>query len=125
MRFPRAKAEGQSFYQCVSRVVDRRFIFRTAGHGSVGAERFELLMRRPEAFSGVPVLTYTLMSNHFHLLCEVPQAQVLSEGVARTHPSRRSTRVPPYLFAGPSMIGIAMRHQRADLGLVFGPPLAN
>jgi hypothetical protein len=27
MRFPRVKAEGQSFYHCVSRVVDRQFIF--------------------------------------------------------------------------------------------------
>src|SRR5260370_10898825 len=79
MRFPRVKAEGQSFYHCVSRVVDRRFIFQTAGHGSPEAERFVLLMRQLEAFSGVRVLTYTLMSNHFHLLCEVPQAQELSE----------------------------------------------
>jgi len=79
MRFPRVKAEGQSFYHCVSRVVDRQFIFQTAGHGSPEAERFVLLMRRLEAFSGVRVLTYSLMSNHFHLLCEVPQAQELSE----------------------------------------------
>ena len=79
MRFPRVKAEGQSFYHCVSRVVDRRFIFRTAGHGSPEAESYVLLMRRLEAFSGVRVLTYTLMSNHFHLLCEVPPAQELSE----------------------------------------------
>ena len=79
MRFPRVKAEGQSFYHCVSRVVDRRFIFQTAGHGSPEAERFVLLMRRLEAFSGVSVLTYTLMSDHFHLLCEVPPAQELSE----------------------------------------------
>ena len=75
MRFPRVKAEGQSFYHCVSRVVDRQFIFQTTGHGSPEAERFVLLMRRLEAFSGVRVLTYALMSNHFHLLCEVPQAQ--------------------------------------------------
>ena len=27
MRVPRVKAEGQSFYHCVSRVVDRQFIF--------------------------------------------------------------------------------------------------
>ena len=79
MRFPRVKAEGQSFYHCVSRVVDRQFIFQTTGHGSPEAERFVLLMRRLEAFSGVRVLTYSLMSNHFHLLCEVPQAQELSE----------------------------------------------
>jgi len=32
MRFPRVKAEGQSFYHCVCRVVARRFIFQ-AGYG--------------------------------------------------------------------------------------------
>ena len=62
MRFPRVKAEGQSFYHCVSRVVDRQFIFQTTGHGSPEAERFVLLMRRLEAFSGIRVLTYSLMS---------------------------------------------------------------
>jgi putative transposase len=79
MRFPRIKAEGQSFYHCVSRVVDGLFIFQTTGHGSPEAEKFVLLMRRLEAFSGVRVLDYVLMSNHFHLLCEVPQARELSE----------------------------------------------
>ena len=79
MRFPRIKAEGESFYHCVSRVVDRRFIFQTSGHGSAEAERFVLLMRRLEAFSGVRVLTYALMSNHFHLLCHVPEPRALSE----------------------------------------------
>ena len=79
MRFPRVKAEGESFYHCVSKVVDRRFIFQTSGHGSAEAERFVLLMRRLEAFSGVRVLTYALMSNHFHLLCHVPEPRALSE----------------------------------------------
>ena len=73
MRFSRVKAEGQSFYHCVSRVVDGRFIFQSSSHGSTEAERFVQLMRRLEAFSGVRVLTFTVMSNHFHLLCEVPE----------------------------------------------------
>src|SRR6266446_3383221 len=72
------QAEGQSFYRRVSRVVTV-LSFQVAGHGSPGAERFVLLMRRLEAFSGGRVLTYTLMSNHFHLVREVPQAQELSE----------------------------------------------
>jgi REP element-mobilizing transposase RayT len=79
MRLPRIKAEGQSFYHCVSRVVDRRFIFQTFRHGSAEAERFVRLMRWLEAFSGVRVLTYALMSNHFHLLCQVPEPKALSE----------------------------------------------
>ena len=79
MRFPRVKANGQGFYHCVSRVVEGRFIFETSGHGSAEAERFIKLMRCLEAFSGVRVLTYVLMSNHFHLLCEVPEPRTLSE----------------------------------------------
>jgi putative transposase len=72
MRFPRVKADGQGFYHCVSRVVERRFIFQTSGHGSAEAERFVQLMRRLEAFSSVRVLTYALMSNH---LCDCKRFQ--------------------------------------------------
>ena len=79
MRLPRIKAEGPAFYHCVSRVVEGRFIFQTSAGGSLEAEHFVGLMRRLEAFSGVRVLTYALMSNHFHLLCQVPPAEPLSE----------------------------------------------
>jgi putative transposase len=79
MRFPRVKAEGQSFYHCVSRVVEGRFIFRTSANRCFEAEKFLSLMRRLEAFSGVRVLTYAVMANHFHLLCEVPQPKPLSQ----------------------------------------------
>jgi putative transposase len=79
MRFPRVKAENQGFYHCISRVVEGRHIFGTSGHGSIVAEHFIKLMRSLEAFSGIRVLTYVLMSNHFHLLCEVPEPKPLSE----------------------------------------------
>jgi putative transposase len=79
MRFPRVKAEGQGFYHCISRVVEGRFIFDSSAHGSVEAEHFIKLMRRLEAFSGIRILTYALMSNHFHLLCEVPAPKSLSD----------------------------------------------
>jgi putative transposase len=36
-------------------------------------------MRLLEAFCGVRVLTYALMGNHFHLLCEVPAPKALSQ----------------------------------------------
>ena len=58
---------GSGFYHCVSRVVDRRFIF-----GDVEKADFIILMRMYERLCGVRVLTYCLMSNHFHLLVEVP-----------------------------------------------------
>ena len=57
-----------NYYHVMSRVVDRRHVF-----GELEKEFFLRTMRRLEAFTGVRVLTYCLMSNHFHLLLEVPE----------------------------------------------------
>ena len=40
-------------------------------------EAFRSTLRRLEAFAGVRVVTYCLMSNHFHLLLEVPDRATL------------------------------------------------
>ena len=56
------------FYHCVSRVVDRQFHFQ-----EVHKERFVSLMREYEEFCEVRVLTFCIMSNHFHILVEVPR----------------------------------------------------
>ena len=61
------KEQRSAMYHCVSRVVDRRFIF-----GDVEKEEFVRIMRLYEAFCGVRVLSYCVMSNHFHILVEVP-----------------------------------------------------
>jgi putative transposase len=71
MRFPRIKPDTHSFYHCTSRVVEGRFIFALHHGRSVPAEKIIAFMRRLEAFSGVRVLDYVIMSNHFHLVCEV------------------------------------------------------
>jgi putative transposase len=54
-------------YHCISRVVGRGYVM-----GADECERFRMLMRRCERFTGCRVLSYCLMSNHFHLLLEVP-----------------------------------------------------
>ena len=54
-------------YQCISRVVDRRFVFEERE-----CEAFRMYMRMYENFSGCRILSYCVMSNHFHLLLEVP-----------------------------------------------------
>src|SRR5260370_39964813 len=79
MRQPRIKGQGQSFYHCVSRVVDGRFLFQTQGPGSVEAEYFAHLMRLLEKACCLLVLTYALMANHFHILCKVPERRTLSD----------------------------------------------
>jgi putative transposase len=79
MRQRRIKGEGTCFYHCVSRAVDGRLLFHTQGTASVEAEHFVRLMRRLEKACCVHVLTYALMSNHFHILCKVPERRTLSD----------------------------------------------
>ncbi len=60
--------QASAVYHCVSRIVDRRFIF-----DAPAKEHFVQLLREAEEFCEVRVLTYCLMSNHFHVLVEVPR----------------------------------------------------
>lgn len=69
---PPASLRGRDFqfkpaiYHCVSRVVDRRFIF-----GPREKDRFIEIMRKAEEFAGIQVLAHCVMSNHFHILVEI------------------------------------------------------
>lgn len=75
MRKPRILGEANgNYYHVMSRVVDRRYVF-----GETEKEFFRLTMRKLEAFSGVRVLTYCVMSNHWHILLEVPPMEALSD----------------------------------------------
>ncbi|MBL9127257.1 MAG: transposase, partial [Verrucomicrobiales bacterium] len=66
LRIPEDRPVG--YYHCISRVVDRRFIFED--HEK---EHFVRLLREYERFCRVRVLTFCIMSNHFHVLVEVPK----------------------------------------------------
>ena len=71
MRRARFKAEASvqvAHYHCVSRVVDRNFVL-----GELEKETFVKLMRRYETYCGVRVLSFCIMTNHFHILLEVPK----------------------------------------------------
>jgi putative transposase len=57
------------FYHCISRVVDRKLVF-----GPDEKEKFRTFMRMQENFTGCRVVSYCLMSNHIHLLVDVPAA---------------------------------------------------
>jgi len=54
-------------YHIVSRIVERKFHL-----GKLEKENFVRLMRSYEAFCGVKVLSFCIMSNHFHILVDVP-----------------------------------------------------
>ena len=54
-------------YHCVTRVVWREFLFKKEEK-----EFFRKSMRQYEAYCGVKVLAYCLMSNHVHIMVKVP-----------------------------------------------------
>ena len=64
-----AALEGKpALYHCVSRIVWKEYVL-----GEAEKTEFVRLMRKWEAFSQVRVLTFCVMSNHFHILVEVPE----------------------------------------------------
>lgn len=75
MRTARIRGGGRAVYHCMSRVIDRRMIL-----GEVEKERFRGLLRQVEGFCGVRVLTYVVMTNHFHVLVQVPRREEVSDG---------------------------------------------
>jgi len=60
-----------AIYHCISRIVGRGFLLEVDER-----EHFRMLMRMCEKFTGCRVLSYCLMSNHFHVLLEVPPIPV-------------------------------------------------
>jgi len=84
MRLPRWKAPSEhsaGYYHCVSRVVDRRFAF-----GVPEREQFRQFLSEYAAFCGVRVLTWCILSNHFHLLLEVPRKPDVAPPLAELIP---------------------------------------
>jgi REP element-mobilizing transposase RayT len=70
MRQARLKNYGKSdctYFHCLSRVVNRDFVLEDAER-----EQFVEYMRLYERYCGVRVLTFCVMSNHFHILLAVP-----------------------------------------------------
>ena len=74
MRRPRLVAPAGGVYHVVSRTAFRRFALRPEERNA-----FVRLLARVAAFSGVRVLTFAVMSNHFHLLVRVPEGHEVSD----------------------------------------------
>ena len=64
-----------AIYHVTSRVVHRQLLF-----SSDAKEEFRKFMRMYERFSGCRVLSYCVMTNHFHILLEVPPLPEIGSG---------------------------------------------
>ncbi|MBM3847816.1 MAG: hypothetical protein FJ405_16220 [Verrucomicrobia bacterium] len=70
MRQGRFKTAGNGYHACyhlISRVVDKAFVF-----GEREKKQFCSLLHEYAQFCGIEILTFSLLSNHFHLLVKVP-----------------------------------------------------
>jgi len=68
------KREGEACYHCMSRTVNGERLF-----GDREKEVFRKMLWQVADFSGVEVLTYAVMSNHFHVLVRVPEEGPVSD----------------------------------------------
>ena len=96
--------DGDAFYHVISRVVDKRFIFNAKEK-----DFFRKWMRKLEAFCGVQVVTYCLMSNHFHLLVRVPDRVRMPKLTKDT-----LLELLPILYDASQRLGIEQEIARAE-----------
>ena len=96
-----------AIYHCISRVVDRRRVL-----GDLEREKFRTFLRMQEAFSGCRVLTYCILSNHFHLLLEVPPMS--AEGFSDAQLLDRLAAILPEATVAGVARELATARQRGD-----------
>ncbi|MFP4069076.1 MAG: transposase, partial [Opitutales bacterium] len=79
MRFKISGHDG--YYHCMTRTVNGEHLF-----GDREKEVLRKMLWRVADFSGVEVLTYAVMGNHFHVLVRVPaDAEVSDEELMRRY----------------------------------------
>ncbi len=101
------KIEGErAVYHCVSRAVNREMLFHDGAKETLRRQIWQVA-----DFSGVEVIAYCVMSNHFHILIRVPDAQ--EAGVSDIELMRRYrvlyTRPTRYQVASPEVLEQMLR----------------
>ena len=74
-RVNRIKADGVSYYHVISRVANQAFLLK----GAEIKDTVVNMLHRAADFSGVDVLSYVVMDNHFHLCIRIPEKMVVPE----------------------------------------------
>lgn len=67
-------AEGEACYHCTTRTVNGEWLFDDTAKDILRRQIWQVA-----AYCGVQILTYTIMSNHFHVLVRVPREEPVSD----------------------------------------------
>jgi putative transposase len=76
MRIARVLGVGRSYYHSMSRIIERRYLLDDAEK-----ERFLKTMRLLEAFTGVQVITFSVLDTHFHLILGVSSGEAITDAM--------------------------------------------
>lgn len=68
MRKKRIKSKKEAYYHLISRIVDKDFKY-----DETERQIFYFIMRKVAKFCGVDIVTFAIMSNHFHILVHLPE----------------------------------------------------
>lgn len=98
-------------YHVMSRVAGGELLF-----GEIEKEAFRRIMRRLERFSGVDILTYAVMGNHFHLLVRVPEREKFLRKFKKGTRAEREARLFEHLSLLYSRAYLAQL--KAELGVM-------
>lgn len=77
MRRPRAKVDGDAYYHVTSRCALQTYLLKDDGEEV--KSMFMKMLRRAEYFSGVEIVNYCIMDNHFHILLFVPKRREVND----------------------------------------------
>ena len=95
MRMARIKLTGRgAVYHCMTRVVGGQALL-----GSVEKETLRRMLWQQAAFSGLQVVTYCLLANHFHVLLRVPNPTPVPDAELLARASRFYGRRSPFVSA--------------------------
>ena len=81
MRMRRTKVSGVSaVYHCMTRTVNGEMLFKDREK-----EMLRKMLWQVAEFCGAEILTYCVMTNHFHVLLRIPEQAVLADVGYRPH----------------------------------------
>ncbi|MBR5549481.1 MAG: transposase [Kiritimatiellae bacterium] len=91
----KSNGEGTAYYHLVSRASNKQFLFRK----SAAKDRLAELARKAAEFSGIKLVAFAVMDNHYHILCKVTRScdPVPQEEVVRRVGILKGTKAAEFL----------------------------
>jgi len=120
MRTKRTKISGaDAVYHCMTRTVNGEMLFKNREK-----EMLRKMLWQVADFSGVEILTYCIMTNHFHVLVRVPEPEKLSDAELMRRYKVLYPKPTKYQTASTKIMEEQLRENGEEAGLIRSKLLA-